>query len=114
MLAMLSITHRITGVALCAGALLLVYWLMALAAGPESYAQAHSILTSALGYIVLIAFSWAMYYHLCNGIRHLFWDIGKNLSIQGAEASGKATLLVSSLLTVFTWILAHAMSGGGV
>ena len=113
MLAMLSITHRITGVALCAGALLLVYWLMALAGGPESYAQAHSILTSAFGYIVLIAFSWAMYYHLCNGIRHLFWDIGKNLSIEGAEASGKATLLVSSLLTVFTWILAHAMSGGG-
>ena len=64
---LLSITHRATGVALCAGALILVYWLMALAGGPEVYAQAHGLLTSGFGYVVLIAFSWAMYYHLCNG-----------------------------------------------
>lgn len=113
MLALLSITHRLTGVALCAGSLILVYWLMALAAGPQAYAAAQAVLTSAPGYIVLFGFTWALYFHLCNGIRHLFWDVGRGLDLEDADASGKAVVIVSVLATVLTWLLSHALPGGG-
>jgi len=70
----LSITHRGTGVALAAGTLLLLYWLLALADGPDSYARAQSLLGSWLGQVVLFGFTFALFYHLCNGIRHLLWQ----------------------------------------
>lgn len=111
MLALLSITHRITGVALTAGTLILVYWLLALAAGPDAYADASAVFGSVLGQIVLFGFSWALYYHLCNGIRHLVWDIGKGLDLESADSSGIIVLGASVLLTVLTWISAYALGG---
>jgi succinate dehydrogenase / fumarate reductase, cytochrome b subunit len=112
MLALISITHRITGVALCAGTVILVYWLVALAAGPEAYASAHTVLTSTLGQIILFGFSWALYFHLCNGVRHLVWDVGMGLDVEAADASGRMVIIVSALLTIFTWIFTYALSGG--
>ena len=111
MLALLSITHRITGVALTAGTLILVYWLLALAAGPDAYADASAAFGSVFGQIVLFGFSWALYYHLCNGIRHLVWDIGKGLDLESADSSGIIVLGASVLLTVLTWISAYALGG---
>ena len=111
MLALLSITHRITGVALAAGTLILVYWLLALAAGPDAYADASAVFGSVFGQIVLFGFSWALYYHLCNGIRHLVWDIGKGLDLESADSSGIIVLGASVLLTVLTWISAYALGG---
>ncbi len=111
MLALLSITHRITGVALTAGTLILVYWLLALAAGPDAYADASAVFGSVFGQIVLFGFSWALYYHLCNGIRHLVWDIGKGLDLESADSSGVIVLGASVLLTVLTWISAYALGG---
>lgn len=111
MLALLSITHRITGVALTAGTLILVYWLLALAAGPDAYADASAVFGSVFGQIVLFGFSWALYYHLCNGIRHLVWDIGKGLDLESADSSGIIVLGASVLLTVLTWISAYALGG---
>tara|TARA_B100000676_G_scaffold312195_1_gene385230 strand:- start:830 stop:1165 length:336 start_codon:yes stop_codon:yes gene_type:complete len=111
MLALLSITHRITGVALTAGTLILVYWLLALAAGPGAYADATAVFGSVFGQIVLFGFSWALYYHLCNGIRHLVWDIGKGLDLESADSSGVIVLGASVLLTVLTWISAYALGG---
>jgi succinate dehydrogenase / fumarate reductase cytochrome b subunit len=102
----LSITHRATGVALTLGLLLLVYWLLALAAGPESYSSARDLLASWIGKMVLFGFSFALFYHLCNGIRHLFWDAGWGFELDSAYASGWAVVAVSAALTVLTWIVA--------
>lgn len=102
----MSITHRITGVALTLGTLLLVYWLVAAAMGPDAYADAAWTLTSKLGQLILFVFTWALYYHLCNGVRHLYWDLGKGLDLESVYKSGKITLWASIGLTFLTWIIA--------
>lgn len=102
----LSITHRATGVALAIGLLLLVYWLFALAAGPESFAGARALLGSWVGQIVLLGFSFALFYHLCNGIRHLFWDAGFGFELDSAYASGWAVVAASAVMTALAWIIA--------
>lgn len=100
----LSITHRLTGVALAVGTLLLVYWLAAAALGPDAYAQAQSVLGSKLGQLLLFLWTWALFYHLCNGIRHLFWDAGHGFEIPTVYKSGKAVLIASVVLTLLLWI----------
>lgn len=101
----LSITHRATGVALAVGTLLLVYWLVAAALGPQAYAQAQSVLGSKLGQLLMFLWTWALFYHLCNGIRHLFWDAGYGFEIPTVYKSGKAVLIASVVLTLLLWIL---------
>lgn len=103
-----SILHRATGCGLAAGTLLLAWWLVAAAAGPEYYAMVQSILGSILGRLVLLGFSWALFYHLLNGIRHLFWDAGHGYSIPVANKSGWAVIIGSVVLTVLAWILAYS------
>lgn len=101
----LSITHRGTGVVLALGLLLLVYWLLALASGPEAFATAQGLLGSWLGQLVLLGFTFALFYHLCNGVRHLFWDVGLGFELEAAYASGWAVVVVSLLLTVVVWVV---------
>ena len=72
----LSITHRATGIALSFGIILLIAWILATAAGENYFNTVNSIITSWFGKLVLVGFTWALFYHLCNGIRHLFWDAG--------------------------------------
>ena len=108
----LSITHRITGLVLVAGTLVLTYWLLAAATGPEAYATAQSLLASWPGRVVLLGFSFALFYHLCNGIRHLFWDAGLGFDLKTAYASGHAVIGASVVLTLAAWALAYAMRGG--
>lgn len=108
----LSILHRVTGVVLAIGTLLLVYWLLAAAAGPEAYEVARSILGSMLGQLALFLWTWTLFYHLCNGIRHLFWDAGYGLELDATYASGKAVVVASILLTLATWVVA-VTSGSG-
>jgi succinate dehydrogenase / fumarate reductase cytochrome b subunit len=108
----LSITHRATGIALVAGTLVLVYWLLAVASGAEAYASAQHLLGSWLGRVVLLGLSFALFYHLCNGIRHLFWDIGLGFELKTAYASGTAVVIVSIVMTVIAWGLAYAMRVG--
>ena len=74
---MLSILHRITGVALTVGTILLVWWLVAAANGPESFESVQWFLGSWLGLLLLFGWSVALFYHLCNGLRHLWWDTGQ-------------------------------------
>lgn len=100
----LSIVHRITGVALAAGMLLLVYWLIAAASGPDSHAQAQGFVGSWFGYLLLFGWSIALFYHLCNGVRHLFWDAGYGYELPTAYASGWAVLIATAVLTVVAWI----------
>ena len=107
----LSITHRATGLLLAAGTLLLVYWLLAAASGADAYATAQTYVASWLGRLVLLGMTFALFYHLCNGIRHLFWDAGMGFELKTAYASGIAVIVVSVALTLLAWALAYAMRG---
>jgi succinate dehydrogenase / fumarate reductase cytochrome b subunit len=107
----LSITHRAAGVALAVGTLLLVYWVVAAAAGPEAYATARSFIGSWFGLLILFGWSVALFFHLCNGIRHLAWDAGYGYDLKVAYASGYAVLAGTAVLTVLAWVLGCAVMG---
>lgn len=114
MLAKLSITHRLTGVLLSIAALLLPFFLMAAASGPEAYACALEHLGTWYGQAFLFAVSACLVYHLLNGIRHLVWDTGANLQVRAAEWSGYIVVVLSLLLTAAIWFVACTrMYGGG-
>ena len=100
----LSITHRGTGVFLSLGALLLTCWLVGLASGEVIYNYLQQHITAWYGKLILIAFIFSLYYHLANGIRHLFWDIGLGLEISTTYISGYVTVAASIILTVVTII----------
>ena len=108
----LSILHRASGIALSVGTLLLVYWLIAAAAGPESFATAQGFIGSILGRILLLGWSWALFYHLCNGIRHLFWDAGHGFDLKTVYTSGWTVVGASVVLTLIAWIAGYAARGG--
>ncbi len=105
----LSILHRITGVALAVGSLLLVYWLASAAGGPETFATAQAIVGSFLGRLFLFGWTFALFYHLCNGIRHLVWDAGYGLELDVAYRSGLAVLAASVALTLSSWFLGYCL-----
>lgn len=88
-----SIAHRITGVVLSVGLVVLVVWLVAAASGAEAYASTAALLSSGLVKVLLAGWLLAFCYHLCNGIRHLNWDLGRGL--EKAEARRSATLVVA-------------------
>jgi succinate dehydrogenase / fumarate reductase cytochrome b subunit len=113
MTSVLSILHRIAGVALGLGALLLVYWVVAAAAGPERFAAAQGLIGSWFGYLILFGFSVALFFHLANGIRHLFWDAGYGFELRAAYASGTAVLVMTAALTAVAWICGLLVLGGG-
>lgn len=101
----MSITHRLTGVALSIGTVLLVYWLAAAASGPEAYEHAQHVLGSMLGQLFLFCWTWALFYHLCNGIRHLYWDSGRGFDMEAVYKTGKWVQIASVVLTVVVWII---------
>lgn len=103
--ALMSITHRASGVFLALGTLLLAYWFGSAAYGPEAFAGAQAFVGSWIGVLLLMAWSAALFYHLCNGIRHLLWDAGWGFELSQAYASGYVVLVVSAVLTVVSWIV---------
>lgn len=107
----LSITHRGTGVFLSLGALLLSCWLLTIATGPQSYQNLQVHLTNWYGQVALLLWAFSFFYHLANGIRHLFWDAGMGLEISTAYISGYITISVSVILTALTWYLACGTGG---
>jgi succinate dehydrogenase / fumarate reductase cytochrome b subunit len=102
----MSILHRITGVALAVGTLLLVYWLIAAASGMEAYEHAQGVLGSKLGQLLIFLWTWALFYHLCNGIRHLLWDAGYGFELDEVYKSGKIVAWASVALTLVFWLFA--------
>ena len=106
MTSILSITHRATGAGLVVGTLVLVYWLVSAARGPGFYAQAQVVLGSMLGQLLLFLWTWALFYHLANGIRHLFWDAGYGFELEDAARSGWAVVWSSIILTLLCWLIA--------
>jgi len=108
----LSILHRATGIAVSVGTLLLVWWLVAAAAGPDAYAAVQAFNGSFIGRLLLFGWTLSLMYHLCNGIRHLFWDAGIGLELEAAYASGWTVLVATVVLTLGTWIAAYTVMGG--
>lgn len=102
----LSITHRGTGIFLSIAALFLCCWLLAIANGPDVYTNLQTHITAWYGQIILIACVFSFYYHLCNGIRHLIWDMGLGLEIKTTYTSGYIVVTAAVLLTVATWYIA--------
>jgi succinate dehydrogenase / fumarate reductase cytochrome b subunit len=109
---LLSIVHRLTGVALAAGALLLGYWLTSAAYGPETFAVAQGFLASWFGRLILFGMTFALFYHLLNGIRHLAWDAGWGFEMDTLKLTGWLVIATTVVLTLITWIAAYAVAGG--
>jgi succinate dehydrogenase / fumarate reductase cytochrome b subunit len=98
----LSSLHRITGIALALGAMLLSWWLLAAASGPAYFAVADGWMTSTLGSLVLLGSVFGLWFHACNGVRHLLWDTGRLLELEAARKSGRAVVVAAVLLTAYT------------
>jgi succinate dehydrogenase / fumarate reductase cytochrome b subunit len=99
----LSILHRASGIALSLGAILLVSWIGAAADGPSSFAAVQRFMGSWIGLLLLFGWSVALFYHLCNGIRHLWWDSGRGLELRSVYLGGWTVLAATVALTVVAW-----------
>jgi len=106
-----SILHRATGVALYGGALILAGWALALASGPGAYGAYMSILASILGRIVLFGVTVSLFFHMANGIRHLFWDAGKGFTPRTADRTAWLALAFGFAAAIAVWA-APLMFGG--
>ena len=101
----LSIVHRVTGLGLSLGLILVTWWLLALASGPEAFAMVQAVMGSWFGILVLFLWTLALYYHLGNGVRHLIWDAGYGFEIDVARNTGIAVLVFAGAMTVLTWLV---------
>lgn len=101
-----SILHRITGVAMTLGAVLVVWWFLAVATSPEYFETVDGLMTSWIGGLILIGSVWALWFHFCNGIRHLVWDLGMGMEIDDVAQTAWLTLAVSIILTIITIFIA--------
>jgi succinate dehydrogenase / fumarate reductase cytochrome b subunit len=107
----LSITHRATGIVLSLGAVFLVVWLVSAASGPEAFDAAQACAGSWLGYLFMFGFSVCLFYHLLNGIRHLFWDMGHGFELETVTRTGWAVVIGAVILTVVAWIFGLTAMG---
>ncbi len=108
----MSIVHRVTGMALYAGTLLLVWWLVAAASGPTAYARVQAFTGSFIGRLIVLGYTWALMHHLLSGIRHFIWDLGYGFKPNERETLTWAALIGGISLTVLLWIVAYAIGGG--
>src|SRR5690242_10836762 len=109
---MMSIVHRITGGALFFGMLLLVWVLIAAAAGPNAYASVQWFMETLLGRLILFGYTWALIHHMLGGIKHLIWDLGYGFGPVEREWLTVATLVGSIGFTVLIWIVGYLVMGG--
>ena len=108
----MSIAHRITGFGLYFGTLLLAWWLIAAASGPNAYAGIGSFMSSFVGRIILFGYTWALIHHMLGGIRHLIWDTGHGFEPAEREMLTLATLIGSVTLTLILWVVGYLVMGG--
>lgn len=105
----LSIFHRITGVALSAGTLLLTWWLVAAATGPGPFATVQGFIGSPFGWLLLFGWTVALFYHFFAGLRHLAWDAGYGFEKAEYNMTGRAVLIATAVCTVLVWIVGIAV-----
>ena len=108
--ALVSITHRITGFVNAAGSIILVALLAAAAYSPETYSAALPHLAAWYGQVLLAAFVFGVYLHFCNGLRHLFWDVGYGFDLKVVDTTAKLAIVVALLLTAATWLVARMVA----
>ena len=101
----MSIVHRGTGIFLFLGTLMVVLWVLVLAIGPQAFNSYQILLISNAGKLCLLGWSFSLFYHLANGIRHILWDAGWGFEIQRVYLTGWVVVAISFLLTGFVWIL---------
>ena len=107
----LSILHRATGAVLYAGTLLLVWWLMAAATGPEAFALFQGVAGSWIGRLVLFGYTWALFHHMFGGIKHFIWDTGAGFELSAVEWISRGATVIPILLTLISWVLAYKFMG---
>ena len=107
----MSILHRITGVALYYGTLLMAWWLIAAASGPSAYATFGAFINSWIGRLILFGYTWALIHHMLGGIRLLIWDTGRGFSQSEREWLSLATAVGSISLTVLLWVIGYLSIG---
>ncbi|HEU5399635.1 MAG TPA: succinate dehydrogenase, cytochrome b556 subunit [Gammaproteobacteria bacterium] len=107
----MSILHRLAGLALAVGTLALVYWLVAAGMGPDDYAQAQWFFGTWFGQFLLWGWTFSLFYHLCNGIRHLAWDAGWGFEIKPLYITGYTVWIVAAVLTAAALWLAYGSGG---
>lgn len=108
----MSIVHRITGAGLYFGTALLAWWLLAVASGPNAYANFEWFIGSIVGQLILFGFTWALLHHALGGIRHLIWDLIYGFEPAEREVLTLATLIGSIALTIVVWIVGYLAMGG--
>ncbi len=108
----MSIVHRITGIALYFGTILMAWWLIATASGPGAYANVQAFTSSWIGRVIVFGYTWALLHHLLGGLRHLIWDLGYGFGKVERERLTLAALIGSITLTIVLWIVAYAVGGG--
>jgi succinate dehydrogenase cytochrome b subunit len=109
--ALMSFSHRATGVALAVGTIFLVWWLVAAAGGAADFAAPNWFFGSWLGIVFLFGWCFSFFYHLCNGIRHLAWDAGYGFEIRAFQRSGQIVLAASAVLTLAAFIAGILVRG---
>lgn len=109
---MMSIMHRITGAALFFGTILLAWWLLAAATGPEAFATVQWFMGSLIGRLVLFGYTWALIHHSLGGLRHLVWDTGRGFDLPNVEFMARAMLAASIILTLCVWVVGYSLKGG--
>ena len=103
----LSILHRGTGIVLSIGSIILVLWIVTLTLGESTYLMYSNLINNWFGKFIIFGFTFALFYHLSNGIRHLFWDAGYGYDLKHAYISGVAVIISSLSLTSITWLIVY-------
>ncbi len=109
---LLSGLHRITGIALSVGSLLLVAWLESAVYSAEAFATMNRFLGSFIGQLMLFGWTFSLVYHSVSGVRHLLWDTGRLLEVKQIYSSSKFVLAITIVLTLLAWILGGGFPGG--
>jgi succinate dehydrogenase / fumarate reductase cytochrome b subunit len=105
----MSILHRVTGIALGVGTLMLTWWLLSLLGEPQDFDAVQDFLGSTIGRLLLVGWTWALFYHLLNGIRHLVWDTGHGFDLANVYRGGWTAIVLSVLLTAAAWVAVIAL-----
>jgi succinate dehydrogenase / fumarate reductase cytochrome b subunit len=106
-----SIVHRVTGVGLSFAGIILAWWLLSAALGPEAYDLFTDVAGHWFGQLVLFGITWALIYHFLNGIRHLMWDFGHGFAVPTAASNSIIVIVLSILLTILVWLLGYWVKG---
>jgi succinate dehydrogenase / fumarate reductase, cytochrome b subunit len=106
----MSIMHRITGIALSAGFILLVWWFMAAAISDDYFNLVNGYFSHWFGRLVLFGFTWALMHHMLGGLRHFVWDTGRGFALNKVEWMVRANLIGSIVLTILVWVIVYGVS----